>query len=529
MPERNQASAPKGIQSPQSEYAKRLNKMARTDCISHGMQQRYAEMLAEKSDALLQLPPMQLVDEMNGVEIHEGVCPIEGTLVVKGTTMIDGFLYDIITNLEKRCESSLEFKKFMYALFGTYFCHGININLVETPSSAGNMADTPSTRVRVHWLSLFEDPSLTKNQPYDMVFASKAFMYKQVNNTGKYEHVQGPMLPDIVTLAWDSFPNLTSFREVDTGCRRLHLYKSGFLVQRTSNGATCRLSLVLAFREPYVAEWAKELVLNLHAFARPPFNIALVPPSLWSYNEYCYVCFKSFRFFRRRHHCRLCGNAVCSKCSFTTPMAVPKDTHRYPPSSSIEKKIVLVCVKCGQKPSNGSTEARLTTSASALRLMHRSASTNRIINHRSFMSDASFLSQPRSSAPPRAPRISESIRSYSTASIDMDGMDISAIGEDVRVRTSHRNSDPSLLLPQPLRMRAHPAFMGQDLIQVERQVRGSRRSDAPLSGKTEDFAYNQGFTARSIDPRASRRRTSSKSVERASESRHRKSPAASVP
>ncbi|KAL1921174.1 uncharacterized protein VTP21DRAFT_10890, partial [Calcarisporiella thermophila] len=29
----------------------------------------------------------------------------------------------------------------------------------------------------------------------------------------------------------------------------------------------------------------------------------------------CRFCYKAFTFFRRRHHCRICGDIFCSRCA----------------------------------------------------------------------------------------------------------------------------------------------------------------------------------------------------------------------
>ncbi|EQC34175.1 hypothetical protein SDRG_08382 [Saprolegnia diclina VS20] len=491
----NSSMRPKGMTNPQSEYAKRLHKMARSDAISIDQQRRYAAALNAKASALLSPPPLVLTHEAGRVQVYEGVCPIEGTLVVKGSTTIDGLLLDNLAKLEKRSESSLEFKKFMYDLFGPFFCHGINMTLAEPPSSANDRPSShaPTDRVHVHWLSLFEDPSQPKLQPFDMVFASKTNLYSI--RDGDYAAHSGHALPDVGTLTWDSFPNLASFREVDTGCRRLHLYKSGFVLERTPNVARCRLSLVLSFREPYVPEWTKQLLAHLHAFANPSDLVSLVPASLWSYNEYCFVCFKSFRFFRRRHHCRLCGNAVCSKCSFTTSVAVAKDAHVR------EHKDVRSCVKCAPKAkvNASTTDARLTASASAVNSMRRSASTTRAAHLKTAASDNALLSRLSVDAPRS--------QLHKASSVDEDDPFLVMLDE-ARPRLSHRNSDPTVFLAEA---RGSP----KPLVQVERRSRGMPRSVAshlvnssPAAyhrrdrvSKSDEFTYNQGFTARSIDPR----------------------------
>lgn len=38
----------------------------------------------------------------------------------------------------------------------------------------------------------------------------------------------------------------------------------------------------------------------------------------------CFVCFKSFNIMRRhRHHCRMCGEVMCSRCMLTLPLVAP--------------------------------------------------------------------------------------------------------------------------------------------------------------------------------------------------------------
>ncbi|EQC29993.1 hypothetical protein SDRG_12273 [Saprolegnia diclina VS20] len=51
----------------------------------------------------------------------------------------------------------------------------------------------------------------------------------------------------------------------------------------------------------------------------PPVRSAC-PRDQWVHDQArsnCQCCGKGFKFYRRRHHCRVCGDLVCSKCSRT--------------------------------------------------------------------------------------------------------------------------------------------------------------------------------------------------------------------
>ncbi|KAF0744668.1 hypothetical protein Ae201684P_018738 [Aphanomyces euteiches] len=45
--------------------------------------------------------------------------------------------------------------------------------------------------------------------------------------------------------------------------------------------------------------------------------VELKLPSLWTPDAMrprCYICLKNFGTFRRKHHCRICGEVVCASC-----------------------------------------------------------------------------------------------------------------------------------------------------------------------------------------------------------------------
>ncbi|GMF32732.1 unnamed protein product [Phytophthora fragariaefolia] len=52
----------------------------------------------------------------------------------------------------------------------------------------------------------------------------------------------------------------------------------------------------------------------------------------------CFVCFKSFGIVRRhRHHCRMCGEVMCSRCMITLPLVAPPSSAPCPDADADEE------------------------------------------------------------------------------------------------------------------------------------------------------------------------------------------------
>ncbi|CAH0473603.1 unnamed protein product [Peronospora belbahrii] len=61
--------------------------------------------------------------------------------------------------------------------------------------------------------------------------------------------------------------------------------------------------------------------------AREMGRMSICPQPSWvpdHQRKVCFVCFKSFGIIRRhRHHCRMCGEVMCSRCMITLPLVAP--------------------------------------------------------------------------------------------------------------------------------------------------------------------------------------------------------------
>uniref|UniRef100_H3GMF7 FYVE-type domain-containing protein n=1 Tax=Phytophthora ramorum TaxID=164328 RepID=H3GMF7_PHYRM len=69
------------------------------------------------------------------------------------------------------------------------------------------------------------------------------------------------------------------------------------------------------------------LSASQHGFVPEFTRMSINPQPSWvpdHQRKVCFVCFKSFGIVRRhRHHCRMCGEVMCSRCMITLPFVAP--------------------------------------------------------------------------------------------------------------------------------------------------------------------------------------------------------------
>ncbi|KAL4092542.1 hypothetical protein PRIC1_011534 [Phytophthora ramorum] len=113
---------------------------------------------------------------------------------------------------------------------------------------------------------------------------------------------------------------------------RLHFRNSGFVIEETSEPNVLRLSLLLSLLPTKATlkyarkyqRWLQTLAScagNLAQVLRPEVTLHCLSKLTWKQSDHCFMCLKMFRTFRRCHHCRFCGEAVCGACSSMVNMA----------------------------------------------------------------------------------------------------------------------------------------------------------------------------------------------------------------
>ncbi|OWZ23945.1 hypothetical protein PHMEG_0001078 [Phytophthora megakarya] len=113
---------------------------------------------------------------------------------------------------------------------------------------------------------------------------------------------------------------------------RLHFRNSGFVIEETSEPNVLRLSLLLSLLPTKATlkyarkyqRWLQTLascVGNLAQVLRPEVTLHCLSKLTWKQSDHCFMCLKMFHTFRRCHHCRFCGEAVCGACSTMVNMA----------------------------------------------------------------------------------------------------------------------------------------------------------------------------------------------------------------
>ncbi|KAI9908499.1 hypothetical protein PsorP6_004616 [Peronosclerospora sorghi] len=271
-------------------------------------------------DALTSPFAMQLVKEKTHVKLYE-LCEKE-FYTMKAVTSVNAPIHEVMQLL--RMDSTSHLREVMGEIFGTLFLDGVV--LYKTPESETR----PNESLSVCWTAL---QASKPNLPHrDYVFLRYTDCFEKNLEHGNVYQSNGSGLY-IGASIWESI-------ELD-GCEplppsqnvvRLRLRRSGIVVEE--NDGPLDISLFLSESHPgrgavssLTRSWMTKVVSCVAQIPNMLLTRALGSHNLLTKRDFrkdgpnCYLCVKAFTVFRRKHHCRVCGEIVCDEEDTTVQWA----------------------------------------------------------------------------------------------------------------------------------------------------------------------------------------------------------------
>ncbi|KAF4322814.1 hypothetical protein BBO99_00003808 [Phytophthora kernoviae] len=267
-------------------------------------------------DALTSPFSMKLLKDKAGLQLYE-LCEKE-FYTMKAVTTVNAPLQEVMHLLSM--DKTANLREVMGEIFGTLFLDGVVLYKKQDSLSR------PNENLSVSWTAL---QASKPNLPHrDYVFLRYGDVFeKNVEHGSLYQNNGSGLF--IGASIWESI-------ELD-GCdplpasqnvARLRMRRTGFVVEETGHEGMLQVSLFMSESHPgrdavstLTRSWMTKVVSCVSNISNAMVTRALSSQSLLTKQDFrkdgpqCYLCMKAFTVFRRKHHCRVCGDVVCSSCS----------------------------------------------------------------------------------------------------------------------------------------------------------------------------------------------------------------------
>ncbi|CCI44135.1 unnamed protein product [Albugo candida] len=263
-------------------------------------------------DALAGYAEMTLIKDKKNLQIYEACC--NEVYTIKGVTTVNAPLVQVMQML--RMEDSDRMRDVMGKIFGTLFLDGVVLYRAKEDPSRVNESMT------VNWMAL---QSAKPNLPHrDYLFLrygdvmEKMDECESASRTGLYV---GASVWESIQL--DGCAPLPASQNVV----RLRMRRCGIVAEELNEEKSLRISLYISEGHPGRAtvstltrSWMTKMVSCVTEISNTLIARALVSQTILSKKQFkdgfaCCQCQKPFSMIRRKHHCRICGDVVCSRCS----------------------------------------------------------------------------------------------------------------------------------------------------------------------------------------------------------------------
>ncbi|TMW60799.1 hypothetical protein Poli38472_000841 [Pythium oligandrum] len=267
-------------------------------------------------DALTSEFDMPLVKEKGNLKIYE--LSEKEFFTMKGTTTVSAPIGDVMSLL--KMESTSKMRDVMGEIFGTLFLEGMVLyRAKETPNRLNEA-------LSVNWMAL---QSSKPHLPHrDYVFLRYADVFEKQGDNGSVYGSNGSGL-FIGASIWESIElDGTTPLPASNNVVRMRLRRCGIVVEETNHEDLLKISLYLSEAHPGRAavssltkQWMTKMVGCVVEVGNIMVARALASQQILTKQQFvkdgicCHICIKAFTLLRRKHHCRVCGDVVCSKCS----------------------------------------------------------------------------------------------------------------------------------------------------------------------------------------------------------------------
>ncbi|KAL0591860.1 hypothetical protein ABG067_001003 [Albugo candida] len=299
-----------------------------------------------------------LDDRDFAVDQTQGACPC---LIMRSSTFVSGTLNDVLEVISTpRTE---EFRKTMSFIHKDRFLDGICLHSMLLPDGEFSNDNTPAF-ASIKW-SAFNDGKACHNPNYSTGTDYLYVEYTGMAQSGESSNGTFGFCVQESIVREREVPNLSGF-----GLRRGDCHRTGLIVLPSSREDVVQVFSVIQNKilPDYLhpksnanPQMAFEKIMTRRVTAIRKLDTLLersrlsrlefVKRSMWISDDQrkaCAVCMRSFAALRRKHHCRICGEVVCSTCA-PLRQCVMHDSDPQQSQSDKKQKQARICTFCTVK------------------------------------------------------------------------------------------------------------------------------------------------------------------------------------
>ncbi|RHZ28861.1 hypothetical protein DYB37_000495 [Aphanomyces astaci] len=270
-----------------------------------------------RADALISEFDMTPVKEQKGVQLYEVV--EQEFYTMKAVVLTPkASIHDVMNLMDMATTNS--FRDTMGDIFGALFLDGVV--LYASPKDVTR----PNESLTVNWMALQSSKAHLPHRDY--VFLKYGDCFGRESSLDADPHGSGS----------NSFVGASIWESIEfDGCGplpesqnvvRLKFRRCGFVIEESLTNDSLKVSFYLSESHPgrssvsnLTKSWMTKLLLCVSEISATLMTKHLSEQTLLARHEFtkdghcCFICLTKFSLMRRKHHCRVCGDVVCGKCS----------------------------------------------------------------------------------------------------------------------------------------------------------------------------------------------------------------------